>query len=279
MRHKLILLAIVFLVNLTLFSQKDSLRVYYYENYPYAFTERTATMPDKGQVRGIEIEIIQEYVLWLKQKKGINLKVAYTLFTDFSVFYNSVKEGNTMVIGLGSVTRSKEREKEVGFSAPYLINQAVLITHGSVFGIKDKNEEQVNKILGGMSAIAVAKSSHEVYLNDLKNNYLKDLKIQFTSTPNSVLDSISKNRKLFGYSDLVSYWTYLKSNPNKLLKMQKALSGLKEELGFIFPKDNLHGVYLNEFFESGFGFTSTKVYHQILEAHLGYEIIDYVEVR
>lgn len=279
MKQKLYLLGVLFFVHVTVFSQRDSLRVYYYENFPYAYTERTSTVPDKGQPKGIEIEIIQEYIQWLKAKKGIQMKVSYTLYTDFGAFYNAVKDGNPLVLGLGSVTRNSTREKEVNFSPPYLINQAVLITHGSIRSIKEKNAEQINSTLGSLAAIAVAKSSHEAYLNELKNTYLKDLSIRLTSKPSAVLDSISANKKLFGYSDLVSYWTYLRSNPNKLLKMQKALSGQKEELGCIFPKNSEHAGYVNEFFESGFGFTSTKVYKQILEAHLGYEIIDYVEVK
>ncbi len=279
MRYNFIVLFMMLFANLSLFAQRDSLRVYYYENFPYAYTERTATMPDKGLPKGIEIEIIQEYVQWLKQKKGIQMKVSYTLYTDFSAFYNSVKEAKSAVIGLGSVTRNTEREKEVSFSSAYMNNQAVLITHGSILGIKEKNSEWINKTLGGMNAITVSKSSLEMYLNELKSNYLKDIKIGYASKPSAVLDSISANRKLFGYSDLVTYWTYLKSNPSKSLKMQKVLSGQSEELGFIFPKNNIHEGYMNEFFESGFGFTSTKIYRQILEAHLGYEIIDYVEVK
>jgi ABC-type amino acid transport substrate-binding protein len=279
MKPNFTLFFIMLFANLTVFSQRDSLRVYYYENFPYAYTERTATLPDKGLPKGIEIEIIQEYVHWLKQKKGIQLKVSYTLFTDFGAFYTSVKDAKPSVIGLGSVTRNAEREKEVSFSAAYMNNQAVLITHGSVLGIKEKNSEWINKILGGMNGITLSKSSLEGYLNELKTNYLKDLKIVYASKPSGLLDSISSNRKLFGYSDLVSYWTYLKSNPSKSLKMQKTLTGQSEELGFIFPKNNIHEAYMNEFFESGFGFTSTKAYRQILEAHLGYEIIDYVEVK
>ncbi len=279
MKHKLGLVLLAIVTNFSLFSQKDTLSIFYYENYPYAYTERTNTTPSMGQPKGIEIEIIEEYVKWLKQKKGISITIVYSLFTDFGSFYNSVKEAKPIVVGLGSVTRSLAREKEVSFSAPYLMNQAALITHGSVVGIKDKTNEQINKILGGMSAITVARSSHEVYLNELKNAYLKELQIAYTAKPSAVLDSISANKKLFGYSDLVSYWTYLKSNPNKLLKMQKAMLGQKEEIGFILPKNNKHGAFLDEFFESGFGFTSTKAYRLILEAHLGYEILEYVEVR
>ena len=208
MKTNRLIMALLISANLSIFSQSDSLKIYYYENYPYAYTERTSTFPDKGEPKGIEIEIVQEYVQWLKQKKGINLKITFTLFTDFSAFYNSVKDGNTLVIGLGSVTKSGEREKQVSFSAPYLINQAVLITHGSIAGVKKKSIEEISKVLGSMKAISLAGSSHEVYLKELQSNYINDLQIQFTSKPSAVLDSISSNKKLFGYSDLVSYWSY-----------------------------------------------------------------------
>jgi len=71
----------------------------------------------------------------------------------------------------------------------------------------------------------------------------------------------------------------VKANPTKFLKIHKVFTEAKEYLGFILPKKNEHEVYLNEFFESGFGFTSTKVYHQILEKYLGFEIIESVEIK
>lgn len=259
-------------------AQVDSLVIYYYENYPYAYTEKVSDVSEKGQVKGIEIEIIEEYVKWVKQKKGINLKISYWLYTDFGKFYNSVKEARPNVLGLGSVTNNHEREKEVSFTPTYLHNSAVLITDGTVPTIKTKDASEISKVLGNMSAIVVNKSSHVNYMNELKKSYLPNLKIGFTETQNNVLESIITDKKVFGFSDIVAYWSFLKSNPTRFLKIQKSITQPKENLGFIMPKTNLHGVYLNEFFESGFGFTATKTYHQILERYLGYEIIEFVEV-
>jgi hypothetical protein len=45
------------------------------------------------------------------------------------------------------------------------------------------------------------------------------------------------------------------------------------------PKNSRYALYMNEFFESGFGFTATKKYHQILETYLGSEILDGVEIK
>ena len=79
---------------------------------------------------------------------------------------------------------------------------------------------------------------------------------------------------------LGSCWNYEpKKNPSKFLKIHKILNVPNESFGFIMPKSSVHSQYINEFFESGFGFTATKVYHQILEKYLGNEIIESVEIK
>ena len=93
------------------------------------------------------------------------------------------------------------------------------------------------------------------------------------------IEKIVSDNNYFGYVDIVAYWAFLKNNPSKFLKIQKVFNEPKEYLGFIMPKKSTHLNSINEFFESGFGFTSTKAYHQILEKYLGYEIIESVEIK
>jgi putative glutamine transport system substrate-binding protein len=278
MKNKIWLISGLMCITGIFFAQVDSLQVNYYENFPYAYKDGTT-------LKGIEIDIVAEYAAWLKQKKNINVKVNYTAYSEFGNFYNSVKNGNSKVIGLGSVTQNAEREKEVVFSPPYLENLAVLITDGSVPTIKSKDANGVSKILNGMTGIVVNKSNHVVYMNNIKKLYnqtpheVADLLINTTEKQSTVIETISKDKKVFGYMDIVAYWAFVKANPTKFLKIHKVFTEAKEYLGFILPKKNEHEIYLNEFFESGFGFTSTKVYHQILEKYLGYEIIESVEIK
>ncbi len=250
----------------------DSLTIHYYENFPYAYME-------SGKLKGIEIDIIEEYVSWLKNKKNTGLVVTYKPYNEFSTFYNSVKDGNSKVIGLGSVTSNTEREKDVAISAPYLQNVAVLITAGKVPTVKAKTTAEVSKSLNGLNAIVVNKSSHAVYLNEIKKSFLPALKIETTENQNKVLEKIINDNGYFGYVDIVAYWAFLKNNPSRFLKMQKVFNAPKESLGFIMSKKSIYLSSINEFFESGFGFTSTKAYHQILEKYLGYEIIESVEIK
>lgn len=271
---KITSLLFVFLLSIGLNNaqSQDTLKIHYYENYPYAYTE-------DGKLKGIEVEIIEEYTTWLKQKKNKTVFVEYTAHKDFGEFYSSVKSGDKSTIGLGSVTPNTDREKEVLFSAPYLQNVAVLITAGKVPTIRSRTNAEVTKVLGVLNAVAVSKSSHVMYLNELKKQFLPTLKISLVENQNQVLERIVSDNMYFGYVDIVAYWSFLKNNPGKFLKMQKQFSEPKEMFRFIAPMGSFKLLSVDEFFESGFGFTSTKKYHQILESYLGYEIIESVEIK
>lgn len=251
--------------------QADTLNVNYYENFPYAYTEN-------GALKGIEVDIIKKYVEWLKLEKNINTTVKYKGYKEFSEFYNSVKKGRPNTIGIGSVTITEEREKEVAFSPPYLRNIAVLITNGSVPSIKTPTAEEVSKVLGPLDALAVNESSHLRYMNALKSSYISSMQIKGTETQTAILDAIAGG-KAYGYVDIVAYWAYIKKNKKTYLKIQKAFNRPYEYLGIVQPFGASHYSSFNEFFENGFGFTSTKIYHEILERYLGYEVLETLEIK
>lgn len=253
-------------------AQVDTLNVNYYDNFPYAYTEN-------GTLKGIEIDIIKKYVEWLKLEKNIQTIVNYKAYKEFSEFYKAVKKGGSKNIGLGSVTITDDRIKEVAFSPAYLRNIAVLVTSGTVPSIKNPTADEVNKIFGQMDALAVNESSHIKYMNTIKSTYLPSMQVKGTETQNSILDKIAKDGKSYGYVDIVAFWAYIKKNKKTYLKIQKSFNQPYEELGFVMPFGASHFSSLNEFFESGFGFTSTKVYHEILEKYLGYEVLETLEIK
>lgn len=252
-------------------SQTDTLNVTYYENFPYAYMEN-------GVLKGIEVDIIKKYVEWLKLQKDIVAVVNYKGYKEFSEFYNAVKKGGPRTIGIGSVTITDERVKEVAFSPAYLRNIAVLITNGAVPSIKKPTAEEVSKVFGSMNALAVNESSHLKYMNEIKSNYLPGMQISGTETQNAILDKIAADGKSYGYVDIVAFWAYIKKNKKTYLKIQKAFNQPYEDLGFVLPFGASHFSSLNEFFESGFGFTSTKAYHEILQKYLGYEVLETLEL-
>lgn len=242
--------------------QTDTLTVNYLVKAPFASGSSTVNPV------GIEIDIINDYVLWLKTTKQINVVVKYVPLPEFATFYNSIKTANKSTIGLGAVTVLPERAKEVDFTVPYLKNVAFCITNGNAPDIKAKTQPEIVKGLGSMTAVTIQGSSLSKYVNELKK-FIPDLKISYQPTQLKILDEIAKNILNFGYVDAIEFWFYLKSNPQKFLKMQKVLNQSREDLAFIMPKGSQHKALFNEFFSGPKGFKNTRNYRTILEKHLG----------
>lgn len=215
------------------------------------------------------MDILHEYTAWLKATKKIDVIIKYNPFTDFDLFYNTTKKSPKNTMGLGAITVTAERAKEVDFATPYLKNVSFCITNGNAPDIKTKTPAELTKALGSMTALTILNSSMSKYVLEIKKNYIHDLKIIDKSSQVKILDDIAKNVLNFGYVDALEFWFYLKSNPQKFLKMQKVLSQSKEELAFMMPKGCPHKALFNEFFSGPAGFKNNRGYRAILEKYVG----------
>lgn len=215
---------------------------------------------------GIEIDIINEYILWLKMNKKMDVAVKYNSFSDHDFFYTATKKGTKNTIGLGAITITPERAKEVDFPVPYIKNVAFCITNGNAPDIKVKTKPELVKNLGSMTALTIANTSLSRHIADLKKLFIPDLKVNMLTNQTKILDEIAKNVLNFGYVDALEFWFYLKSNPQKFLKMQKVLNQAKDELAFVMPKGSPHKALFNEFFAA---FKNNRNYRAILEKYIG----------
>jgi hypothetical protein len=247
--------------------------VHYLVRPPLAMKSESsgASMP-----KGLEVDIFMQFVNWMKENKNIALKPTWKAQTDFDVFYTSVREGDALTLGFGNATITERRKLEVAFSPAYLNNVSVFITGGSVPTIT--SDAQVPEALKGLSGVSSAGSTHAGYMAELKRTLMPALSMEFVGDQNNIPRKILAKPGYCGYVDIITYWNFIRETKG-YLKMHRHMSKGQESIGFIMPKSGELEGYLNEFFESGFGFTSTKKYREILEAYLGYEIISTVEVN
>lgn len=261
-RTRLLIIALLFVVGISKAQTADTLQLCYYKQSPYAFN-------DNGIVRGIEVEIIQEYLKWLELTKKVKAPVKFLEYSSFEDFYFSFKRLSGNRIGMGSVTINTERTKELDFTAPYLKDVAFLITNGNSPDIKTKTPTDVMRALGSMTAVTMNNTSLHKYMLELKKEHLRDATIVFEQDETKILDDISKNVLHFGYVNAVTFWYYLRSNPKRFLKMHKALSKSTQNLGFILPKESVHKAWFDEFFVGPTGFKKSAQYRALLEKYLG----------
>lgn len=246
-------------------TQEGSLTVHFYENYPFSYTDSA------GNPAGVEIDMIQFFEKWMKASGGYTIKLKYVQHTNFDEFYEAVKTGAPNTVGLGTVSITKNRQKEIQFTEPYVKNVSVLVSQVGVPTIRGNN--MYSEAFDGKTALTIKGSVHEEALQELKSKYLKKLKIEYKQTQEEILSAINENPEYFGYVDVVTFWAY---NHNKTtnLKVHRLANINREKFGFILPNGSDWNVPFQQFFESGFGFTASKKYMDILHKHLSYEIIE-----
>jgi len=238
---------------------QDSLILHYHIRSTYAY-------PEGKTVRGIEVDIMNEYMLWLATKKKIKVGFRYVQHTSHESVVESIQSGQPNFFGLVSVTPSAELNKKVDFSVPYLKQMALCITNANSLEIGAKSKDEIIKVLGSMSALTVANTILNTYVTELKKQYLPDLKISTVADDYKIMSDVTKNVLKFGFVDAVHFQNYLKMNPGKVLKIQKPLNTVKDQFVFILPKQSAHRLLFNEFFTA---FKGTPAYKAILERHLG----------
>jgi membrane-bound lytic murein transglycosylase MltF len=256
---RLLLYIFLLLIGKSLTGQNNTLNIYYSIRPPFV-------IKDSAGLKGLEIDIINEYALWLKSVKKIDFSINYTPAADYTNLIDQIKRSEKNALGLGGCISGFEKAPELDYTTPHLKNLSFCITNGNAPDIKSKNQADIFRVLANMTALTISNSNLFNCTNDIKKLYVKELQINYKNTQTDILNAIAKNILVFGYVDAVEFWFFLKTNPNKFLKVQKSLEQSKENYSFLMAKNSEHKLLFNEFFTS---FKTGPKYRIILEKYLG----------
>jgi ABC-type amino acid transport substrate-binding protein len=251
---------IFFYYSILILSAQDTLNVFYIAHPPFAEKDTAS------QLKGLEIDLINEYTLWLKTVKKMDINIAYKSANDEAELFDKIRKSSKNAIAIANLTIKSDQLKNVDYTVGYLKNTAFCITNGNAPDVKTKNQADVVKILSSMTALTILSSNLGRYTEELKKTTLKELKIVYKSKQSDILDEVSRNVLSFGFVDAVQFWIYLKNNPTKFLKIQKPLNQAKEEFCCAVPKGGVQKNLFNEFFTA---FKATRNYRTVLEKYLG----------
>jgi putative glutamine transport system substrate-binding protein len=240
----------------------------YYEEDGFAYTN------DSGELTGVEIDIFQQFIYYLKNAKGINVDVNYVGTRDWGKMYNTIKNAEPGLFGIGNVTITEKREQEIDFSDPYLTNIAVMITHESVdnLGSMDAMPNQFS----GMTGVVFEGTTHETRMRRIKEQFYPSLGLEFVQSDTEVVNRVAENTNAFGYVDLSIYW--LADQQGRPIKRHPVGDQASENFGIIMPEGSDWDEPMNEFFNIGNGYRSTSAYRNILVKHLGAEVTKMLEL-
>ncbi len=201
----------------------------------------------------------------------------YTGYSNFDEFYKNIKNNTANTIGLGSVTITEERKSEVLYTYPYLRKTSLLISNGTVPTLKQI--ETIAKETSNNVFLYMKGTSNEQVLNTVRATFYPDMKFEAVQSQREMLTKISNDKKYMAYVDILAYWSYIKDAPESYLKINHVANSDDQQLAFILPINTDWQMLFNEFLTTGLGFYSSKAYADILEKHLGYEIVKSVRIQ
>jgi ABC-type amino acid transport substrate-binding protein len=219
-----------------------------------------------GKLTGICVEIMDDFIKWVKDSKGVKLDAKYVGDgSSFKGMYEGVKSAKGGVFGLGNITITNERKKEVKFTSPIITNAAILITQSSVATLGKL--EDMPTTFAGFTAYTAKGTLNEKRITELKQKYFPALKISQTTSSQEALEKIFADPKGVAYIDKAFYLEAVQLKKN--VKRHPVGDKAAEQFGLILPSGSDWAPIFEEFVNANGGYFNSKAYRSTLVKHLG----------
>jgi putative glutamine transport system substrate-binding protein len=221
---------------------------------------------DGGKLTGVCVDIMNDFIKYVGEKKKVKLASEFVGDGEsFKSMYDRVKASSGGVFGMGNVTITDERKREVKFSPPFITNLAFLITQNDVATLTKM--EDLPTTFGKLTAYTAKGTLNEKRINELKQKYYPNMKITLTATSQETLEKITSGSDGFAYLDLAFYLEAVQQR--KPVKRHPVGDKASEQFGFVMPMNSDWSPVLDEFFKANGGYRNSAEYKSILRKHLG----------
>ena len=235
-------------------------------SFAYVETPSFVYKDKNGNLTGICVDIMSDFVKWVNDTKGVKLSSKFVGDgSSFRGMYDKTKTGSGGVVGLGNITITDERKKEVKFSKPFITNFAILVTQTTVPTLGKL--EELPKVFSNFNAYTAKGTTNEKRILELKQKYYPAVKVSTTTTSQEVLEKVFADPAGFAYLDMAFYIEAVQMK--KPIKRHPVGDKAAEQFGFIMPTNSDWVPVMDEFFNANGGYTNSKEYKTILVKHLG----------
>ncbi|MCS6969342.1 MAG: transporter substrate-binding domain-containing protein [Cytophagales bacterium] len=250
-------------------NKRATIVVHYFQSPMFSYSSNMKERP-----RGICVDLMENFAQYVKEKKGVELQIEYRGFDGFSKFYEATKNSPNGTFGIGSITITDARKKEVKFSPAFIQSANFLLTHSSVPTLR--HMELIAKEFKGMTAYTAKNTTNAARLEAIKRQYMPEMNIQYLESSLEVLRAIAQDPKGFTYLDFVYYNNALKDNLP--VKRHPVGDSASEQFGLIMPLTSDWSAIIEEFLSAnGMNYCNSMQYKKSLNLHLGESAVKLLE--
>jgi hypothetical protein len=237
---------------------KGTITAYWYDIDPFIYTG------SKGQLQGVEFELMESFVQYVKQKYNYDLRIQWENAGSFESIYRKVKDHTAPgIFGWSFFSITPERRHEVNFTPPYMPDLNILVTSNEL-----PLYATAQPFLDHLQMLQGYTMAHTTMEDDLKKlQARRNFTIYSEYDDYEVLRKIAGRQNGFGYIPLTIYVVALQ----KGIKVKRQHILVTERPGFagIFSKNSDWGPVVNEYFQS---FACKRKTDSLLAKYLGSEI-------
>jgi putative glutamine transport system substrate-binding protein len=235
-------------------------------SFAYVETPSFVYKEANGKYTGICVDILDDFTKWVNSNKGVKLDSKFVGDgSSFKGMYDKTKASIGGVFGLGNITITEDRKKEVKFSPPFITNFAILVTQSTVPTLSKL--EDLPTAFGKLTAYTAKGTLNEKRAQELKKKYFPAMKMSFVNTSQETLEKVLGDPNGFAYLDLAFYLEAVQLK--KSIKRHPVADKAAEQFGFIMPLNSDWYPLMDEFFKADGGYFNTAQYRSILLKHLG----------
>jgi ABC-type amino acid transport substrate-binding protein len=214
----------------------------------------------KEDPTGFDVELVKRFFAWHKSRKNRELSHRVDYVNTLNQLLKRVEAGGCD-LAIGSVTATKERDKRVDFSNPYLPVRVVIFAPEGGFAGGDMKTELAGKTIG-----AIEGSTHIKMLKDLQSE-VPNLTIKTDyPTAEDLFTALLEDSSAIdaAITDLTHYWVL---NMTEKITLVGSV-GEEQGLAFVFPEGSALVELVNEFLDF---FTHSSVYFTLVRQYFGQE--------
>ncbi|MBC7933791.1 MAG: histidine kinase [Rhizobacter sp.] len=224
---------------------------------------------NEGKITGIEYELMEGFVPFLKKNYGIDLTLQWVDAKAFEPIYPAVKQSAEKgLFAMSYYSITEERKSEVKFAPPYMPDLNILVTSNNLPVYN--REDLFIKDMQRYSGYTMAQTTMEEDMNKLRSIY-PSLQVSTRLDDYEVLNQIAAVNNAFGYVPLSIYVLALQRGTK--VKRQKILSTRREGLAAIYTKNSDWDEPVNAWFNSN---DCKKLTIALIRKHLGVEVADII---
>jgi signal transduction histidine kinase len=246
--------------------KRGTVAVHWYESEPFIFRSSNG-------LEGIEFDLMQEFSKFLKRKYDVNLRISWREAESFGDTYARIRDDRhdgTFAVSAFSVT--PERQKDVGFSPPYMSDISVLITSKGIPIVQTR--EEFNAVFSKLTAITIEETTYEEDIKRLKREGNLPFKTQYIPSSENILEQIESRDSSFGFIDLPVYMMMFSDNPSVNVKRQNMFPVKRTGYAIIYPHSSDWAAPMDEFFQQP---EFPKMLEDIIGRYIDIELYHFIE--